>query len=115
MDAIISPLKTYVVRFSTYEVRMSHWINEPGIYSLPDNTLVFEMPSTWSADEVHWLDDSTVELKTRLYPGRVYCDLKLDLLAGTGTASRGSYSFSKAPAAPPQQFEGTLRQIINWL
>jgi hypothetical protein len=111
-DEIPSPLQTYAVRFGAYEVRMSHWITEPGIYRVANNQLIFDMPSAWSCDEAKWIDDSTIELKTRLYPGREYCDLRK---AGTGTAVRGSYPFANSMKTPPKQFEGSLQEIYQWL
>ncbi|GGM93999.1 hypothetical protein GCM10010967_28930 [Dyadobacter beijingensis] len=115
VDPVPSPQNTYTVRFGAYEVRMSHWINEPGIYRVQNNQLLFDMPSTWSCDEAIWIDDSTVELKTRLYPGREYCDLRLNLATGTGTAERGFYPFANSTKRPPKHFEGTFYQIYQWL
>ncbi|WP_353719393.1 hypothetical protein [Dyadobacter sp. 676] len=114
-DEVPSPQNTYTVRFGAYEVRMSHWVTEPGIYRVSDNQLIFDMPSTWSADEVNWIDDSTVEMKTRLYPGREYCHLRLNLKTGAGTAVRGTYPFANSSGTPPRQFEGTLKEIYQWL
>ncbi|SEJ01256.1 hypothetical protein SAMN05216327_105271 [Dyadobacter sp. SG02] len=115
IDEVPSPKNTYTVRFGAYEVRMSHWITEPGIYRVSNNQLLFDMPSTWSCDEAKWIDDTTVELKTRLYPGREYCDLRLDMKAETGTAVRGTYPFANSMNTPPKQFEGSLQEIYRWL
>ncbi|HWV32446.1 MAG TPA: hypothetical protein VN038_22450 [Dyadobacter sp.] len=115
VDEVPSPQNTYTVRFGAYEVRMSHWITEPTIIKVATNQMIFDMPSTWSCDEAKWIDDNTVELKTRLYPGREYCDLVLDLKAGFGKAVRGSYPFANSINKPPREFEGSLQEIYRWL
>lgn len=121
MKSSISPDGTYQIDFGMYEMAMSHWTHPPTIYRSRDHVQLFDMGSTlWSASSVEWLSDSVVVLHTRLYPGRVYCDLTLDLNSRVGKAVRGSYAYLTRKAGDPIiqapiAFEGTLGAIRQWL
>ncbi|GAB3999947.1 hypothetical protein GCM10028807_51620 [Spirosoma daeguense] len=121
METNFSPDGTYRIEFGMYEMAMSHWTYPPTIYHNSDQKQLFDMGSSlWSASDIDWISDSTVVLHTRLYPGRVYCDLILDLKTLTGKATRGSYAYLSRKAGdpiiqPPISVEGSLGAIMQWL
>lgn len=104
-DESLSPEGTYAIRFDVFEVRMSHWVEVPGIFRVADDLLLFDLRGdVWSAGPVTWLSDSVVQLTVRRYPGWVSCELVLDLQAGKGEAICG-----------PDRFEGALPALENWV
>lgn len=105
VDDIFSPHHTYKVSLSCYEVRMSHWIEQPHLIRLSDDQLLFSLKgASWSAFRVKWLDDERVELQICKYPGRISCLLVLNaaLDEGTVVGHRESYT-------------GSLRDVSRWL
>ena len=59
---------------------MSHWINQPSLIRIQDNVCLFALnKDDWSAWEVRWLDDSTVLLVMRKYPGQIDCTIELNI------------------------------------
>jgi|ERR687886_1530722 hypothetical protein len=104
-DEIVSPDHTHKVAFSTYEVRMSHWIDQPYLIRVSDGACLFALQSDpWSASDVKWLDETTVEMYLRKYPGRISCTVRLEVSDDWGTARGQTGSFS-----------GTLTQVSNWI
>jgi len=104
-DAIISPNQAYTVEFSSYEVRMSHWINQPYLIRVADKQTLFSLAGDgWSTFTTKWVDEATVEMEVARYPGRVSCTLRLNAAAGTGTA-----------AGPTGSFSGTLTDVQRWV
>ncbi|GAB3794872.1 hypothetical protein GCM10028819_09900 [Spirosoma humi] len=78
-EDIVSPDRKYKVSFSSYEVRMSHWIDQPYLIRVSDGVCLFAIDADgWSAWAVRWLDDSTVELLMRKYPGQIECTIELN-------------------------------------
>ncbi len=66
----LSPDGLYNLLLGIYEMRMSHWVQNPNLYNAQTKTKLFDVPSSWSADEVKWSPDSAfVHLDMRLYPG----------------------------------------------
>jgi hypothetical protein len=65
-----SPHDQYVITVDSWEARMSLWIDSPALTErrTGENLLAFEDPN-WSLDAARWLDDSTVVLTLRKYPG----------------------------------------------
>lgn len=65
-----SPRGEYIVTVSSWEVRMSLWIDTPTLTNRTtgENLLSFNDPN-WSLNEARWIDDSTVVLRLRKYPG----------------------------------------------
>ena len=58
---------------------MSHWIDQPYLFRVRDDVCLFDLTDDgWSAWTVRWLDDSTVELFMRKYPGQIECTLILN-------------------------------------
>ncbi|WP_128547830.1 hypothetical protein [Larkinella soli] len=95
MEENLSPACTYRIVFDVFEVRMSHWIEEPSIYRVADGALLFDLKGdVWSADRIVWHSDSVVEMQVRKYPGRVSCTLTLDLAAQTGRAACGTDTYT---------------------
>lgn len=101
-EDIVSPDHKYKVSFSSYEVRMSHLIDQPYLIRVSDDVCLFALDADgWSAWTVRWLDDSTVELLMRKYPGQIECTIELNTntnhaLAVSRTASIvGSFSAVK--------------------
>lgn len=104
-EDIVSPEGQYKVSFSSYEVRMSHWIDQPYLIRVSDNVRLFALDADgWSAWTVRWLDDSTVELLMRKYPGQVECTVELN--AGTNQAQAVSRTASVA---------GTFSAVKDWV
>lgn len=86
-DDIFSPNGQYKVRFDSYEVRMSHWIDQPSLIRVQDNVCLFALnKDDWSAWEVRWLDNSTVLLVIRKYPGLIDCTIELNVVTNEGQA-----------------------------
>ncbi|MFD2932780.1 hypothetical protein [Spirosoma flavum] len=97
MEDIFSPDRRYKVSFGSYEVRMSHWIDQPYLIRVSDNVSLFNLNAdVWSASNVRWLDDSTVELYMRKYPGLVACTLTLNALTNHASAVNQTASFAGA-------------------
>ena len=65
-----SPRDRYIITVDSWEARMSLWIDSPTLADrrTGDKVLSFEDPN-WSLDAARWLDDSTVVLTLRKYPG----------------------------------------------
>ncbi|WP_338873010.1 hypothetical protein WBJ53_29425 [Spirosoma sp. SC4-14] len=105
IEAIFSPDQSYKVEFSVYEMRMSHWIEKPYLVRVGNDEVVFSLESDpWSASNVHWVDNETVEMYLRKYPGRVACRVRLTPSANYGSASNETQSHS-----------GTLTEVSNWI
>jgi hypothetical protein len=105
IDDIVSPDQSYKVAFSCYEVRMSHWIEQPNLIRVSDNQVLFTLNGdSWSAFNVQWLDDATVQMIVAKYPGRISCQLQLNASTNQGTVTNAFNSFT-----------GTLREVSNWV
>jgi len=86
-EDIFSPDRQYKVSFDSYEMRMSHWVDQPSLIRVRDNFCLFALDTDdWSAWEVSWLDDSTVALVLRKYPGLIDCTLELNVATSEGQA-----------------------------
>lgn len=84
---------------------MSHWIDQPYLIRVSDNACLFKINvDVWSGSEVHWLDDSTVELYMRKYPGLVACTLTLNALTNHASAVNKTGSFA-----------GPISEVNHWL
>lgn len=104
-EAIISPDQAYIVEFSVYEMRMSHWIEKPYLVQASDNEVLFSLEGDpWSASDVRWIDNTTVEMYLRKYPGRVSCTVRLTPAANYGLA-----------VSEQQLFSGTLSEVSRWI
>lgn len=65
-----SPQRTYAVTVSSWEARMSLWIDTPTITHVESGEIVLRFSDRhWSLDDATWLDDRTVQLTVRKYPG----------------------------------------------
>ena len=105
LDAIISPSQAYKVEFSSYEVRMSHWIDQPHLIRIADNQTLFTLAGdAWSAFTTKWVDDATVEMQVAKYPGRISCTLHLNAATDSGTAT-----------GPAGSFSGSLATVQRWV
>ena len=84
---IYSPNGQHTIRFDSYEMRMSHWIDQPSLIRVSDNACLFSISTDdWSAWEVRWLDESTVTLLMRKYPGLLDCTIQLNINTNEGQA-----------------------------
>ncbi|GAB3790788.1 hypothetical protein GCM10028818_61360 [Spirosoma horti] len=121
MNDQFSPDGIYLVRISLLEMAMSHWVFEPAIYRVSDNVQLFNMgKQVWSSDSIEWTSNSIVVLKTRQYPGLIFCDLTLDMALGMGKAIRGKiknrdWKTGNPMSELPAEFTGTLAEIKEWL
>ncbi len=105
IDDIFSPGHSYKVSFNCYEVRMSHWIEQPHLIRVSDNQPLFSLNgASWSAFTVKWLDDETLTMRVAKYPGRVVLDLTLNVGLDQGSVTGEFRSFS-----------GSLLQVRDWV
>jgi len=71
LQEYLSPDGLYVLALSAYEMRMSHWVENPHLRLVKTNETLFQAPSLWSADTVVWSPESDfVHMSMRVYPGR---------------------------------------------
>lgn len=86
-DDVFSPNRQYKISFDSYEMRMSHWIDQPSLIRVYDNVCLFLLDKDdWSAWEVCWADDSTISLIMRKYPGLISCTIELNVDTNEGQA-----------------------------
>ncbi|MPR37224.1 hypothetical protein [Salmonirosea aquatica] len=86
-EDIFSSNRQYKVSFDSYEMRMSHWIDQPSLIRESDSACLFSINTDdWSAWEVSWLDESTVTLVMRKYPGLIDCTIELNIATNEGQA-----------------------------
>jgi len=83
-----SPTGAHAVVTVDNEVKMSHWISEPTLVDANDQA-VLEFTSSWSADEITWLDAGHVKLAMRHYPGDRDAVVTIDIAARTVTLGDG--------------------------
>ncbi|MEO6285990.1 MAG: hypothetical protein ABIO93_21550 [Dyadobacter sp.] len=84
---IFSTNVQHTICFDSYEMRMSHWIDQPSLIRVSDGACLFSINTDdWSAWEVRWLDESTVTLVLRKYPGLLDCTLQLNVATCEGQA-----------------------------
>ncbi|WP_232074065.1 hypothetical protein [Spirosoma aureum] len=87
LEELFSPQKTFKVAIGSYEVKMSHWVDQPYLIRVSDDVELFNLNGDpWSASDVTWLDDSTVEMHLRRYPGHIFCSVQLNALTDQGWA-----------------------------
>ena len=104
-EDIFSPNQDYKVSFSSYEVRMSHWIDQPALIRVCDNACLFALnEDNWSAWTVRWLDHSTVELNLRNYPGLLACTVVLNASTYQAEATSGISSVA-----------GPIPAVAEWI
>ena len=100
-----SPNQDYKVSFSSYEVRMSHWIDQPYLIRVRDRACLFALNEDgWSAWAVRWLEASTVELELRKYPGLLACRVVLNASTNQAEAVSGNRSVA-----------GAISAVIEWI
>lgn len=86
-DDIFSPNRQFKISFDSYEMRMSHWIDQPLLIRVRDNVCLFALNADgWSAWETNWLNDSTVTLVMRKYPGLIGCTVELNVCTNEASA-----------------------------
>lgn len=79
-NPVFSPNGQYKICFDSYEMRMSHWVDQPSLLRVNDSFCLFSINTgDWSAWEVSWLDNSTVAMVMRKYPGLIDCTLELNV------------------------------------
>ncbi len=104
-EDVVSPNGQYNVSFSSYEVSMSHWIDQPYLIRVADDVCLFMLNAdSWSAWTVRWLDNSTVELFMRKYPGQLGCTIELN----TDTQQAQAVSRTASVA-------GTFSAVKDWV
>ncbi len=106
-EALWSPDRQHKVAFSSYEISMSHWIDQPFLIRVSDNSCLFNLDSeVWSAWTVRWLDDLVVELYMRKYPGLI----DFTLLLNVDTNEANATSRNNSVAGP---FSGVREWILS--
>ena len=84
---------------------MSHWIDQPYLIRVSDNACLFRLnQAVWSAWAVSWLDDTTVELDLRKYPGLLACSLRLNASTNQADAISGVSSIA-----------GLFPAVVSWI
>ena len=102
---VFSPNRKFKIRFDSYEMRMSHSIDQPSLIRVCDNVCLFALDmDDWSAWEVRWMDDSTVSLLMRKYPGLIGCTIELNV--NTNEANAFGHSTSVA---------GDISDVKKWV
>jgi len=104
-EDLFSPNRDYKVSFSSYEISMSHWIDQPYLIRVSDNAFLFDLSAdVWSAWQVRWLSNSTVELVMRKYPGLLDCTVRLNASTNQADATSGVSSVA-----------GEFLAVTGWL
>ncbi len=84
---------------------MSHWIDQPYLIRVNDNACLFALNQDgWSAWTVQWLNESTVTMCLRKYPGQIDCTVTLNASTNQADAISGVCSVA-----------GTLPAVSNWI
>lgn len=104
MGEFFSPDHQYMISICSTEIRMSHWIDQPYLVRVSDNKTLFELEHLWSGSGINWVNDSTVTMYLRLYPGLLACDLTLDVALNQGQVSGEAGSFT-----------GTIPEVETWI
>ena len=69
-EPVQSPNGRWTIVLSSWEARMSLWIDSPSLVEVASNTAVFAFKdSNWSLDTAVWISDDVVEWRLRKYPG----------------------------------------------
>ena len=121
-----SPDGRFLLQTSNYEVRMSHWIEEPYLQDLSNDETVFDLVgSGWSLYRYHWGGGGqSLLLELRRYPGRDPSVIVLaDLASGrvrTMTDEDELFERIKASGPPPDFLSreerelGRLRSLLHY-
>ena len=65
-----SPTGRYAISISSWEARMSHWIDTPTLTDRHSGEVLLSFQNgNWSLNSSHWINDSVVVLTLRKYPG----------------------------------------------
>jgi hypothetical protein len=104
-EDIYSPDRQFKVSFTSYEMRMSHWVDQPCLTRVADDTCLFTIDTdNWSARSGRWLDDVTVELVILKYPGLIGCTIELNAHTQQGQAT-----------SPTASVAGTFSAVKDWV
>lgn len=73
LQRIFSPDRRFYILLSSYEVRMSHWIESAALWeTAAERELLLFGNAWWSTGQIRWYDDSScVTAELRRYPGDV--------------------------------------------
>lgn len=70
MSNSISPTGSYEIRVESWEARMSLWVQTPEIVDLQSQAIILAFrDDRWSLEKSEWIDNTTVRLMLRKYPG----------------------------------------------
>lgn len=90
----VSPSGEYGIRISSWEARMSLWVDQPTVAVVATGEVVFGfVDSNWSLGDACWLDAKTVEMTVRKYPGGQVLNtqrVRIDCEARTGWVDGGA-------------------------
>ena len=65
-----------------------YWIEQPFLMRVCDDVCLFTLNfDDWSAWETRWLDNATVTLVMRKYPGLIDCTVELNVTTNEGWAA----------------------------
>jgi len=105
-----SPDGTYLFQIYPWEARMSLWIESPELIDTRSGqSLLRFYDSNWSLDHAQWLDDSTVELSLRKYPGN-HTPSSLEVVLD---CRRKTASLLGAPAVAVSELESAMDALLT--
>lgn len=137
-----SPSGRFQVYVEPWEAKMSHWVECPYLEEVSSGRVLFRFPNhLWTLDSAKWLDETTVQLGLRKYPGghsppalwvTIDCHaetatlgggmVSLDALAAAAEAEihwASSTSIHSAHSASTkstlQSKTNLLQRLVNWL
>lgn len=83
-----SPTGAHAIVTVDNEMKMSHWVSAPTLVDANDEA-VLEFGSSWSADQITWLDAGHVKIAMRHYPGDRDAVITIDIAAREVTLADG--------------------------
>ena len=106
-----SPTGRFQISVSMREVFNSHWVESPTLLEKSTGTMLLTFGDrNWSLDEARWLDDSTVALTLRKYPGN---HTPADVVVTVDCAGR-SAKIGETELKARNEVEPALERALTW-
>jgi hypothetical protein len=105
-----SPDGNYVFHIFPWEAHMSLWIESPELVDIQSGQCLWRPnDSNWSLNDAEWLNDTTVQVSLRKYPGNHHpSSLQAIIDCRQMTAS-----LMAAPAIPLNKLESALESSLT--
>ena len=105
-----SPTKRWRIETVMWEAFNTHWVSTPTLVDASGKTLLAFGDHRWSLDEAKWLDDDTVAMTLRRYPGNhTPADLVAIVDCEKGSAKVGDTDVSSLAGLEP-----ALNAALTW-